>query len=42
MRKHNVMFNEIEVGALGSIMVSPKYVGNGLHNEMIQVLISIV
>lgn len=38
MRKHNVMFNEIEVGALGSIMVSPKYVGKGLQNEMIQVL----
>ena len=38
LRKHNVMFNEIEVGALGPIMVSPKYVGNGLQNEMIQVL----
>lgn len=37
LRKHNIDFEEELVGALGPIMVSPDYVGNGLQKQMMEV-----
>lgn len=38
LRKHNVSYNESEVGSLGPIMVSPDYIGNGYQSGMMEVL----
>ncbi len=34
LRKHNVMYESVDTGALGPIMVSPDYLGNGLQLQM--------
>ena len=36
LNKHNVYYDEKDTGALGPIMVSPKYIGHGLQNQMLQ------
>lgn len=38
LRKHNVNYDESEVGSLGPIMVSPDYVGKGYQSGMMEVL----
>ena len=38
LKKHNINYDETEVGSLGPIMVSPDYVGNGYQNKMMKVL----
>ena len=38
LRKHNINYNESEVGSLGPIMVSPDYVGHGYQIKMMKVL----
>lgn len=37
LRKHNIEYDEGLTGALGPIMVSPKYIGNGLQNQMMTI-----
>ena len=37
LKKHNIEYDEIETAALGPIMVSPNYIGNGFQNQMIKV-----
>lgn len=38
LQKHNINYDESIVGSCGPIMVNPKYIGNGLQNEMIKEL----
>ena len=38
LKKHKVQYNENETGSLGPIMVSKKYVGNGLQLQMQNIL----
>lgn len=37
LKKHNIQHSEKETGALGPIMVNPKYIGNGLMKQMLKV-----
>lgn len=37
LRKHNISSDEKLTSALGPIMVSPDYLGNGLQNQMLKV-----
>lgn len=38
LRKHNILYDESNVGSLGPIMVSPMYVGNGYQSKMMKEL----
>lgn len=37
LRKHNIQFDENQTGSLGPVMVNPKYIGNGLMKQMLDV-----
>ena len=36
LQKHNINYDESLVGSCGPIMVNPKYIGNGLQQQMIK------
>ena len=38
LQKHNILFDDKQVGSCGPIMVNPKYIGNGLQMQMLNEL----